>query len=198
MWDIICSFMPFSKTFQWEFFKSSPKISVPYVKIGSTKALNRVVKEPRKLMFSRTKALYKANNKCMEKKQNTKKKWFEFPTCDSYYCFFLKRCPSRLSYLQFFAFCLMVQSGHVSRNQSQGLHAWVVSIWSLSRWNVSWFNFHLLWPKIMILVLDELTSRLEEVKNSYDLFIFIYKLDLYLERKNNIVNINKNVNHRIK
>ena len=41
MWDIICIFIPFSKTFQWEFLKLCPQISVPCVKVASTKALNR-------------------------------------------------------------------------------------------------------------------------------------------------------------
>ena len=33
--------MPFSKTFQWEFLKSPLQISVPYVKVGTTKAFNK-------------------------------------------------------------------------------------------------------------------------------------------------------------
>ena len=40
-WDIICVFMPFSKTFQWESFKLPPQILVQYVKVRSIKALNR-------------------------------------------------------------------------------------------------------------------------------------------------------------
>ena len=40
--DTICISMPFSKTFQWESlnFESPPQISVPYVKVGSTKVLH--------------------------------------------------------------------------------------------------------------------------------------------------------------
>ena len=36
--DVIYIFMPFSKNFQWEFFKSRPQIWVPYVRVGSTRA----------------------------------------------------------------------------------------------------------------------------------------------------------------
>ena len=41
MWDIMCIFMPFSKTFQCGFLKLPIQILVSYVKVGSTNALNR-------------------------------------------------------------------------------------------------------------------------------------------------------------
>ena len=54
------------------------------------------------------------------------------------------RCMSRLSYLQFFAFYLMLQSGHVSRSQSQGIYIHVLSQFGPSLGK----TFHVLFPFI--------------------------------------------------
>ena len=67
---------------------------MPYVKIGSTKALNRWDLGSQHLIPIIASSL---------------------------------RCPSRLSYLQLFAFYLMAQSNHGNRNQSQGIYIYGLS-----------------------------------------------------------------------
>ena len=49
--------------------------------------------------------------------------------------------------------------------------------------------------KVIIPILDKLTSRPEEVQNSFSLFISLCKNALDLEREINIVKTNKNGNH---
>ena len=75
--------------------------------------------------------------------------------------------PSRLSYLQLLAFYYMAQSNRVNRNQPRGIciHGWSQVGPCLGE-SASWFNFLLLRPNIINLVLAKMTSRLEEVQNS--------------------------------
>ena len=85
----------------------------------------------------------------------------------------LCKVPIKPLYLQFIALYSMALSKHVSRVIQCILYSWVSQV-GLCLDN-SWFNFLLLRPKIMILVFDKLTSRLEKMQNSYRLFRIICK-----------------------
>lgn len=73
-------------------FLKSPQILVPYVIVESTNALN-------------------GWDLCSQD---------VFPIF--IYLFIPLRCPSRIPYLQFFAFYLIAQSNHMDKNQSQGIY----------------------------------------------------------------------------
>ena len=147
MWDIICIFMPFLKTFQWEFCKSPSQISMPYVKVGSTKILNRCDLSSQDVTPTTASISYGAHH--------------GFHTL---------------------AFYLMVQSGHVSWNQSRGIYIHGLS-WSgpcVGKRPLGSISFCR--PKIKILVLERFTSRLEKVQNLDSLFRSLCTPTLDLER----------------
>lgn len=103
--------------------------------------------------------------------------------------------PLRLSYLQFAAFYLMAESDHVNRNQSQCIYIHGLSWCGLCQGKCLLVLLPFDAIKVIIPILDKLTSRPEEMQNSFSLFISLCKNALDLEREINIVKTNKNGNH---
>ena len=78
----------------------------------------------------------------------------------------------------------MAQSNHVNRNQFQYTYVRGLSQFGPSLGKMPFgFNLLLLRPKIMTLVIGELTSRLEEVQNLCSLFRILCRPALDLESK---------------
>ena len=74
------------------------------------------------------------------------------------------KVPIKASILYIICVFSMAQSNHVNRNQSHKNYICGLSQFGPSKRAISSISF-LLQPKPMILVLDKLTSRLEEVQN---------------------------------
>ena len=141
MWDIICIFIPFSKTSNESFSIAFPKYSAicESWKVGSTKPLNT----------------WDLSSQ------------YETPTTP-----FLQ-VPINV---HLFAFHSMTQRNHVNRNKFYGVCTHGLSQFGPCLGKMPfgfWIFFHL----------NKLTSTLEDVQDSYMLFIILYRHALDLERK---------------